>query len=465
MAYPAQRSRFQPPRELVVLLLVVGAVLAVVFWIGPFRPILPDVGRAGEPRFPLVLALENRGGRVARPVSVSLSLPAVFRVRSNQGPLEREAAAGNPLVRYRLPVPERRVVPGAPPELLTPGDTLWLEPNLSDYYCTTLSDSVPEFVPSPDLSASRLADLQVFYSFAERRYRGREAGLLALQLDSTGLAHRPAAMPPTFPTQVREPEIARPELGRLRDAGSRRAECGDPEQPLELYTVNWETAGGGRFLVVYLNGAPRKQLFDLDRDSIIELEVWDPDADGRFEARRAARYAIPPFLLPERPAELVAADSVLDSPGWQVLFADTARGPFRFTPDSLLPPALKPESLVPAGAIATPPPVTAPPATAPPAVAEVPVADSGFVRRFNDVGQGPFRFLPDSLLPTVLRRRTAQVDSTWLRRFNDVAAGPFRFSENPPPLRARPSSGTPPRGPVPLGTPLPDYPRPRGRNR
>ena len=473
MAYPAQRFRFRPPRGLVVLFLVLGAVIAAAFWIGPFRPVpaelqlvladapagvplvLPNTGTDQEPRYPLVLALENRGGRTARPVSVSLSVPATFRLTSDRVPLAVDGAAGNPLVRYQLPVRERKVVPGSPAEPLIGGDTLWLEPQLSDYYCTALADSVPEFVPAPAVPASELADVQVYYSFGERSYHGREAGLLSVRLDSTALNRRPAPMPPSFPTQVHEPEMPRPELGTLRSVGTRLAECGDPQQPLELYTATWETAAGGRFLVVYLNGAPRKQLFDLNRDSIIELEMWDPDSDGRFEARREASYAIPPFLLPERPRiEPVVADSLVASPGWQALFEDTARGPFRFTPDSLLPSLLKPL----AAPIA---PVVTTDSAAAAKLGEVAV-DSAFVRRFNDVAAGPFRFAPDSLVPTALR--PLRVDTAWLRKFNDVAAGPFRFSANPPPLRAQPKPQPRPRGLVPLGTPLPNYPRPgRGR--
>jgi hypothetical protein len=453
MPYPAQQSRFVPPRGVVVLLLIVGAVVAGAFWIGPFRPIpaelrlvaagvgagavVGNAGAPGEPRFPLVLALENRGGRVAQPVSVSLSLPAAFRVRSSGTALERESVAGNPLVRYELPVPERRVAPGAPAQLLVPGDTLWLEPRLSDWYCTTQSDSIPEFVPAPAVSAAQLADVQLFYSLGEASYRGRAAGLLRLRLDPAALANRPAPQPPNYPMQLREPELPRPELGLLRAAGTRSAECGDPQQPLELYTVTWETAVGGRFIVVYLNGAPRKQLFDLNRDSIIELEMWDPDADGRFEARRAASYAIPSFLLPERSAAAVPADSVALGPAWEALFADTARGPFRFTPDSLLPPGLKPVRIV---------------------------VDSAWLRRFNQVEAGPFRFVPDSLLPPKLGPRPLLVDSAWLGKFNDVSAGPYRFSENPPPRLVQPKPTSRPQGgPVPLGTPLPDYPRPPRR--
>lgn len=447
MPYPAQRARSGPWRGPAVLLLIVGAAIAAVLWVDPFRPIpaelrlalagpaaarpgvLANAGQPGEARFPLVLVLENRGGRVARPIAVDLSVPAAFRISSSRGPLARAAVPGDPLVRYHLPVPEREVAPDAPAQPLVPGDTLWLEAPLPDYHCVVQADSVPEFVPAPAVSAAALADVPVYYSFADAAYRGRDAGLLEVRLDSAALVIRPAPLPPGYPTQVREPEVPRPELGLLRGMGTRRAECGDPQQPLELFTVTWETAGGGRFLVVYVNGAPRKQLFDLDRDSIIELELSDPDADGRFETRREARYAIPPFLLPERPPVLAAADSLAAGPGWEVLFADTARGPFRFAPDSMSPASLRPVRTA---------------------------VDSAWVSRFNDVSAGPYRFAPDSVSPPALRLPGATADTAWVRRFDDVAAGPFRFSTEPPPLRTRPQPAPGPRAPLPPGTPVPD---------
>lgn len=421
MSRYSQRSRSSPSRGLIVLLLIIGGLVGAAFWIGPFRAIpaelqllvqdgdtlaraaaVRNAGDAGEPRFPLVLGLANAGGRVAAPVRVDVSVPAMFRLRSNAADLQRESIPGNPLVRYQVPIVPRAVAPNGEPQLLGVGDTLWLEPILDAYYCTTLADSIPEFVPSPARDPQQLARVQVFYSFVEENAPLRQTGLLQLQLDPAALQQTPAPMPPSFPVQVREPELPRPELGTLVKAGERAAECGDPQQPLELYTVTWETPGRGRFLVVYVSGAPRKQLFDLNRDSIIELEMWDPDADGRFEAARPARYAIPSFLLPERVAEeVVAVDSLLNDPQWQRLFGDTLAGPFRFVPDSALPPALKPKRVV--------------------------------------------------------------TDSAWLQQFHNVEAGPYRFAENPPERLVKPEPPRPRRtGPVPLGRPVP-YPVPPGR--
>src|SRR6185369_5375969 len=82
---------------------------------------------------------------------------------------------------------------------------------------------------------------------------------------------------------------------------------------LELYDVLWETATGGRFFLVYHGGAPRKYLFDLDRDSVIELEMWDPDSDGQFEASRPAHMPIPEFLMPPRRPVVAVAAAATDS--------------------------------------------------------------------------------------------------------------------------------------------------------
>lgn len=427
MPYSGQRGGLRASAGVIVLVLIGAALAGLAFWIGPFRPIpaelrlvvqndsgmatsaaqLPNLGTPQEPRFALVLGLQNGGGRVARPERVALSVPAAFRLRSNRKELQRESVPGNPLVRYELPIAERQVAPDGSTQPLAPGDTLWLEPILEDYYCTVLADSVPEFVPAPARRPDQLANLQVFYAFREEQPAGRQAGLLQLQLDPAALQNTPAAMPPAFPVTIREPEVPRPELGTLREGGNRTALCGDPQQPLELYTVSWETAGRGRFMVVYVNGAPRKQLYDLNRDSIIELEMWDANGDGRFEAARPARYPIPPFLLPEAAAVAVAgapSDSLMASEEWQRLFRDTAAGPFRFLPDSVPPPVLRPRVV------------------------------------------------------------QSQSDTAWLRRFNNVAAGPYRFAENPPARLVKPPPERPrgPRGPVPLGRPVP-YPVPPGR--
>jgi hypothetical protein len=339
--------------------------VAAAFWIGPFRPRPAElrllalsgdgkfsefVGiptawtdtlpRGGESpaRFPLVLAVHNAGARAAQPQVLSLSLPARYRVANKNGPLQYRMSMGNPLARYDLPVRSGRLQPGGAPAIIPGLDTLWLEPLMPSLYCTALSDSVPEFIPAPPQDPGALARVRIFYSFTGRSIHQRQTGLLTVQMDPR-MIRRPALTTiPVFETVITKPEAPRPELGALRLAGSRVSTCGDPSQPVELHTTLWETMQGGRFFVLYHGGAPRKYLYDLNRDSVIELEMWDGDADGKFEARRAARITIPGFIMPlPKPradslaaAVALAADTMPIDSAWLSTFHDTTRGPLRF---------------------------------------------------------------------------------------------------------------------------------------
>jgi hypothetical protein len=114
-------------------------------------------------------------------------------------------------------------------------------------------------------------------------------------------------------------------LGTLRRVGTRTTYCGDPGSALQITDVLWETAAGGRVFVVYHGGAARKYLFDLNRDSIIEQEMWDPDSDGKFEAVRPAHMPIPEFLMPAR-APRTALATVTDTISSDSLGAPSAAG-------------------------------------------------------------------------------------------------------------------------------------------
>jgi hypothetical protein len=425
-----------------VLLLIIGVGVAAAFWIGPFHPLparlnlFVSSGTSPRPnvvalmaaerpgfaraRFPLVLAATNDGARGAMPTQLSLSIPASYRLVRGLHAIEPELTPGNPLARYTLDISGIALpADSAPYSILA--DTVWLEPALRDYDCIAISDSVPEFVPPPPQSAGALARVPVYYSFDGTPER--QTGVFTAELDSTVLMRAPTAAPPEFQTYTREPEAPRPEMGSLHQVGTRKSQCGDPQDPMELYTVDWETAGGGRFLVVYLNGAPRKQLFDLNRDSIIELEMWDPNHDGRFEAWRQAHYAIPTIVLPERlPIAAVSNDSLINDPRWLETFEDTSSGPYRFLTDSARARRI-------------------PPVPADTAVAHVDSADG--VRRIV-------------------------IDTAWVRVFNNVSAGPYRFLKNPPRPRSgamaaaqaardsarRAAARRPPRRTGPLGVPV-----------
>jgi hypothetical protein len=350
-----QRFRLRITRGWALLMLIVGAVIAAAFWIGPLRPVpaelqllaltpagsfvstiaydeeraRPSTTPGASARFPLVLGVRNVGARPARPTALYLSIPARFRLLDRWGtPLIGRHDAGNPLVRYKLELAPEWVTPGAEAKPLAPGDTLWLEPSLPSYYCTFITEGVPDFVPAPAYDAELIAQVGIFYSFSAAS-TARQAGLLNISIDPALLRVEPAQMPPNYPILYQEPETPRPELGPLIQAGARVAQCGDPDQAVELHTILWETTSGGRFFVIYTGGAPRKYLFDLNHDGIIELEMWDTDGDGLFEASRQARFRTPPFLIPA--AQLASAgDASRPDSAWLRNFNDVAAGPFRF---------------------------------------------------------------------------------------------------------------------------------------
>jgi hypothetical protein len=330
---------------------IVGIIGYLLIPLGRGGPVLelvvaaPDGGFAGEievpqawadttglvggavVRVPLVLAVANTGGKAAVPERLELSVPSRFRlVRSNGNPLLGHLTAGSPLVRYEVPSALPEAQPGGPPLLLPSLDTLWLEPVLLSYYCIAFSDSVPDFVPAPPAPVEAISRVQIFYSFEGGTLEERQTGLLTVQLDPELLRRKAPEPAPTFTATYSEPKTPMPAFEALVYRGSRRAFCGEAEYPLELLSTLWETPGGGRFFVLDHGGAPRKYLFDLDRDSIIELEIWDPDGDGDFEARREARLPIPAFLMPP-PGPPEPDLAVLDSIPEEVLaFYDRYRG-------------------------------------------------------------------------------------------------------------------------------------------
>ena len=417
MHYVIQRLGFHPARGTVALFFIVALLVGAGFWIGPFRPRPPELrllalsgdGRfspfVGIPRawvdtlpaaseapvrFPLILAVHNAGARAAQPTLLSLSLPARYRVADKRGPLDARMLMGNPLARYDLPITPPRLQPGAAPTVLAGIDTLWLEPLLPSLYCTALSDSVPEFIPAPPVDPNAFSRVRIFYSFAGHSIRQRQTGLLDVQVDPHLIRRPGPATLPVFETVITKPEAPRPALGTLSYGGSRVTACGDPAQPVQLHSTLWETSEGGRFFVLYHGGAPRKYLFDLNRDSIIELEMWDSDADGRFEARRAARITIPGFIMPlplpredsvAAAAALATDTATLDS-AWLRTFHDTLGGPLRFGAPRRAPRATP----------RAPQPQSPQAGAAPPAAVVPGRVDSAALRIFHTEEAGPLRF-------------------------------------------------------------------------
>ena len=379
MRHVVRRLGFRVSRGWALLIVATGALTAGAFWIGPFRPLPPDLrllalggdGQFGaaigvpetkadttppQPdvpaRFPIVLATHNQGARGAQPVRLALNVPGRFRISNSEGmAYPGRITQGNPLVRYVFDLKTGRIEPGQMPRVLSNLDTLWLEPVIPSYYCIMQPDSVPDFVVAPRHDPNEFAQLQIYYSF-DARLRDRQTGLLTVQLPPR-LLDRPAPPePPVMASTIYSPAAPAPPTGRLRKIGLRSSYCGEGSA-LQIHSMLWQNAAGGRLFVVGHGPQPRKRLYDLDRDSIIELETWDSDGDGVFEGSRPARMVIPEFLLPPRPVAIkrdtIAGDSLrADSTGLPpdsggvaaapadafkfpaAVFHNTEGGPFRF---------------------------------------------------------------------------------------------------------------------------------------
>jgi hypothetical protein len=480
MGYLVQRLGIRISRGWMVLILIAGSLVGASYWIGPLRELppelqllavsdslaLPEVSLQGVPkpdggvRFALPLAVRNIGAQPGRPSHLALSVPAHLRVVTRRGDVDGEVSPGVPLRRYLLNVASPPVEPSNMSRRLPGLDTVWIEADLPAYYCTTQGGPVPEFIPAPQHDTRTLSDVRVFYSFEMPDPDVRNTGTLVLHLDQQQLSSTPAPMPPAFPAIFEEPEATVPELGELREAGKRTSLCGDPEQPLELYTVLWETAAGGRFYIIYYDGAERKHLYDLNGDDIVELETWDADGDGLFEARREARYAVPSFLKPVETLDesLLEPDTMPAKAEFVALFDRAGLGPWRFArppkPDTMRAPLrdstgalidstgaridttrivadstrARPDSTTRIPAVATPTPT---------GLGPLPPGDRRFVRLFTDTASGPFRFTR----PAALAAADSAVRADSLAR----AAARARALRNAVPK--------------PLGTPIP-YPRP-----
>lgn len=383
-----------------VLGLLVGAAFFFVPWDGREPPrlelvALGDDGRfsaqtappvivdtlARRPRVPLVLGLRNTGGVPIRPGRLYLFAPARFQLRRGDELVEGTRLPGESLVRYPVEGEFVSVAPGTLPSLLPGADTLWVEPVLPRYECIVVADSVPELVPARLPDGEDLADLQLFWSAEGGEMTRRQTGLLRLRLDPAQLTVEPATEIPHGPIEVRAGgfQVSDSLRARLHTVGSHSVACGPPETALSLDVVLWETETGGRMLQLGLGGSARKILFDLDRDDVLELEMWDPDGDGRFEAQRSVAMPLPRFLLPPAAGsrDTVAADSLAGDSAAAPVREPAPAAPTRpgqppagvldTTPDPVVPP--RPDTAAPPPAPPAPPPPppdTTPPDTIPP---------------------------------------------------------------------------------------------------
>jgi hypothetical protein len=427
-----QRFGVNISRGWVAVLLLVGAIAAAAYWMGPLRPTPPVLEllvvdgdqaaaevavrgerdeRTGAVRFALPLAVHNVGTHAGRPQSVTFSVPGRYRLSTARGPLDSEVTPGVPLRRYVLPLVSPTVQPGEPPQRLRGLETIWLEPDMPEWYCID-NNGVPEFIPSPQLDAAALSEVRIFYSLGFRQPGERSTGVLTVRVDPGQLDITTVSMPPAFPTTLDDADTEPPDLGPLHYAGERRAYCGDPEQPMELFTVTWETTAGGQFYVIYVHDRPRKHLYDLDGNGTVDLELWDADGDGRFDARRDARYAVPDFLRPQlRPSiALLAPDTVPPDSAWLALFNDAGAGPFRFTRRPAAPDAM-------------------PHIATGEELGPLPPPDSAWLELFAAADEGPFRFTRPA--------RPAEAPDT-----PDAGAPPATELADPP--GAAPGIGAPP---------------------
>jgi hypothetical protein len=450
MGHLLQRLGIRVGRGSVLIILLALILAAGAYWIGPAwtpPPQLRLVVFAGDSaveqvrvrgdydeatrqlRFALPLAVQNVGTDASQPRRLELSVPGRFAVSTRRGRLTGAVTPGVPLRRYTIELVAPVVQPGAPPQPLRGLETIWLEPDLPRYYCAEYGDGIPEFVPAPHYDAATIAEVRIFYSVSTRETQARSTGLLTVMLDPQQLDVTPAAMPPTFPTLIHDQEVEAPDLGPLLYRGSRTAWCGDPEQPMELFAVSWQTAGNARLYVIHVRGQPRKHLYDLNGDGIIELETWDIDGDGRFEARRQARFPVPEFLipLPVQRAELLLPDTVPPDSAWLALFHNAGAGPFRFALDART--AARPiRDPAVAGETAA-------------AMEPLPPPDPAWLQLFLDAGAGPFRFT----------RRAPAEPPPGIARDTSLVAEPDTLA--PPDTAAPAPRPAPP--PRPLGTPVP----------
>ncbi|HEX6589723.1 MAG TPA: hypothetical protein VF039_11920 [Longimicrobiales bacterium] len=257
---------------------------------------------------PLVLAIANSGVRSGQPERLVLALPRWYSITTTAPVLRQEILPDEPLQRYVLELEFPPIESGRVPALLPAVDTLWLEPYVPDYWCTADADSIPQLIASTPPDTTGIVPVQIFWSFEGSTLDQRQTGLLTVDLPGRLFRRSAPVDITTSPVQMGVPEALRPGMQGLVEGGTRHSECGPPGDPMRVFSALWVTPTGGRMISVHYGGLPRKEYYDLNRDSIIELEMWDTDGDGEMEAWRELRVAIPSYLLPQDP--ISAADSI-----------------------------------------------------------------------------------------------------------------------------------------------------------
>ena len=260
-----------------------------------------------DPRgVPLVLGVANHGMRAGRAERLVLALPRWYRLTGPAGVVRNEVLPDETLQRYIVELDTQSIQSARVPTVLPNVDTLWLEPFVPDYWCTADDDSVPQLIASTPPDTSGVVPVQVFWSF-EGGELDRQTGLLTIELPGEMYRRDAPIDIAQSPVTVQLPFAPRPEMGVLVEGGTRYADCGPPGDPMRIFSALWITPAGGRMISIHYGGLPRKEYYDLNRDSVFELEMWDPDGDGDMEAYRTVRVAIPDYMMPQDP--ITAADS------------------------------------------------------------------------------------------------------------------------------------------------------------
>ena len=333
---------------LLLLWLVLGVLViagAAVWSVGPIRPFEERVSilalgadgtfgadvrlepldpQAAELRFPLILGFQNGGSRAVKPIAVHLSVPARYRLVRNAGMvLDGEPGDGGPLVRYAFPMPGEEVEPDVLPAVMPGAEDLLLAFSRPSITCR-LDNGVPVFAPAPPYPAEQLAQIEVFWSIETEAAATRQAGTMRLTFDPSHVRPLRANDAVFGPVVVERPDVTLPRVPLSALEAVRETTCGDPGRAEGMRSTIW-TAGSGRFFILSFRESPRKYLFDLNGDGTVELEAWDIDGDGHFEARRNAAFPIPAELLPPPPPGLdtLVADSLVTAPDSAAPSADT----------------------------------------------------------------------------------------------------------------------------------------------
>jgi len=325
-------------RRSVLLWIVVLLTLAIAaYWLGPasaararlellaldadsrfgdevWLSAAPDSAGLPAGRFPLILAVRNSGIRPSAPQSLALSVPGWIRLYAEDGAPLPFQDSGESLIQYRIPLAGEAIEPAALPHVPAGLDHLWITAELGSITCRLRWDGVPEFAPAPAYDPALLSTIEAFYSLDadDERYTGR----LRIRLDAEHLQSEPAPFV-TGDVTLASADVRLPRLSSIAFDGARSVVCGAPEQRVALESFVWRTGatGTGRWIQVVIGGRTRRMLYDTTGDGVIDLEVWDGQGNGRFEARRPVSYMTPPFLLPlpapvtdtARPADNVAA--------------------------------------------------------------------------------------------------------------------------------------------------------------